>query len=282
MRLAGHLGVRAPDAPLLRHLAGSADPVAQIALFAGLGFAGAADNYLVLRPAAEQVRIGAALRDHGLAMGSFVHDPLGWNLPRWSATDAEGRHALAAAFDISLAAAARSGGARITIVTGRDPGVAADRQRGAMVANLRAAGNRAAAAGVMLCVEPTHPAFAPGLLIERWPDALALVRAVDHPAVMLNLDLGHVALHGDDGVAAILACAPWTAMVQIADVPGRVEPGAGRLDWHAAGAALDRVGYDGLVELELEPAEPGEAGERAMLARLVGLGMLGGSVSVAP
>jgi hydroxypyruvate isomerase len=145
-----------------------------------------------------------------------------------------------------------------------------------MADNLRHAADRAAVAGVMLCVEATHPAFAPGLLIERWPDALALVRAVDHPAVMLNLDLGHVALHGDDVVATIDACGRWIGMVQVADVPGRVEPGAGRLDWRAVREALDRVGYDGLVELELEPAEAGEAGERAMLARLVEVGMLAG------
>lgn len=126
----------------------------------------------------------------------------------------------------------------------------------------------------MLCVEATHPDFAPGLLLERWWDALAVVRAADHPAVMLNLDLGHVALHGDDVIEAIEACGPWLGMVQAADGPGRVEPGAGRIDWAAVEMALDRVGYTGLVELELEPAEAGESGERAMLSRLAGLGWL--------
>lgn len=267
-RLAGHLGVRAPDAPLLPALAGSADPLAQIDLFAALGFAGVADNYLTLRPAAAQERIGAAAARHGLAMGGFVHDPLRWNGPGW--IDGAALDVL----DISLAAAARSGGRTITCVTGRLAGLDDAAQRRAMAANLARAADRAGRDGVVLCVEATHPAFAPGLLIERVADALAVVRMADHPCVRIDLDIGHVALHGDDPVAAIAAAGDLIGMVQVADVPGRVEPGAGTLDWRAILDALDGVGFAGLLELELEPAAAGEAGERAMLTRLAGLGLV--------
>ena len=263
-RLAGHLGVRAPDAPLLRGIAGSADPIVQIGLLADLGFAGVADNYLALRPPELQARIGAAVAGHGLAMGGFVHDPLRWDAPAWidgSALDA---------LDATLAAAARSGSRTVTCVTGRLPAMDLAVQYQAMAGNLARAGR----AGVTLCVEATHPAFARGLLIERLSHALIVVRAADHPFVRIDLDLGHVALHGEDPVAAIAAAGALIAMVQIADVPGRVEPGAGTLDWHAIFAALAEAGFTGLAELELEPAAPGIAGERAMLARLARLGLL--------
>lgn len=267
-RLAGHLGVRAADAPLLPAIAGSADPIAQIALFAALGFAGVADNYLVLRAPGLQARIGEAVAGHGLEMGGFVHDPLRWNAPAWidgSALDA---------LDATLAAAARSGSRTATCVTGRLPAMDLAAQHQAMAANLARAADRAGRAGVMLCVEATHPAFAPGLLIERLSQAIAVVRAADHPFVRIDLDLGHVALHGDDPVAAIEAVGRLIGMVQIADVPGRVEPGAGTLVWRAIFAALAEAGFTGLAELELEPAGQGEAGERAMLARLIRLGLL--------
>lgn len=267
-RLTGHLGVRAPDAPLLPAIAGSADPIAQVALFAALGFAGVADNYLTLRPPDLQARIGQAVADHGLAMGGFVHDPLRWDAPAW--IDGTALDAL----DVTLAAAARSGSRTVVCVTGRLPAMDLAVQRQAMAANLARAADRAGRAGVTLCVESTHPAFAPGLLIERLCHAIAVVRAAHHPFVRIDLDLGHVALHGDDPVAAIEAAGKLIGMVQIADVPGRVEPGAGTLDWRAIFAALAEAGFTGLVELELEPAEKGEAGERAMLARLARLGLL--------
>jgi hydroxypyruvate isomerase len=274
MRLAGHLGVRAPDAPLFRHMAGSTDPVAQIAFMSDLGFAGGSDNYLTLRSPEDQQRIGNALKQHSMAMGSFVHDPLNWNQPTWTVNNATGRPALVEAMETSLAAAKRCGGTTINCITGLQPDISVHEQYSRIADNLSWLGDRAAAAGVTLCVEATHPHFAPGLLVERWWDACELVRRIDHPAVMVNLDLGHVALHADDVIAAIEGSADLLGMVQIADVPGRVEPGAGTLDWAAIAAALERVNYTGLVELELEPASEGEAGERAMVSRLADLGFI--------
>lgn len=268
--LAGHLGVRAPDLPLLRHLADPLDVEAQVAALAANGFAGVCDNYLLLRDEAAQRRIGEAVRRHGLRMGSFVHDPLRWNEPGW--IDGSALAAIAA----SAAAAERTGSRSIICITGRIADENAARQRRSMAETLCRAADRLNSADVLLCVEPTHPAFAPGLLIEQVEEALEVVALADHPQVRIDLDIGHVALHGRDPVAAIGLAGGLIGNVQAADIPaegiGRVEPGAGRLDWAGIVAALDAAGYDGLIELELEPAETGEAGERAMLSRLAGLG----------
>ena len=69
----------------------AADPVDQIAFLAEQGFAGVQDNFLKLRPVSEQERIGAALAQHDLRMGSFNNNPLAWNRPLWSATDPAAR-----------------------------------------------------------------------------------------------------------------------------------------------------------------------------------------------
>ena len=87
LRYAAHLGLRQPDAPLFLASAGSADPVEQIRYVAEIGFAGVFDNFLKIRPAAEQQRIGEALARHGVAMGSFVNSVQHWNAgdtPRFS------------------------------------------------------------------------------------------------------------------------------------------------------------------------------------------------------
>lgn len=140
-----------------------------------------------------------------------------------------------------------------------------------MIANLGRAGDLAADRGVILCIEATHPMFAPGLLIERAAEACDVLDRVDHPNIRLDLDLGHVALHGDDPVAAIRSAGDRIGMVQIADVPGRVEPGAGVLNWTAILAALDATAFTGLIELECEPIGIGIDGERALLARLAAI-----------
>jgi len=271
--LAGHLGVRAPDLPLLRHLADPLDVEAQVAALAANGFAGVSDNYLLLRDEAVQCRIGEAVRRHGLRMGSFVHDPLRWNEPAWIDGSA------LATIDASAVAAERTGSRCITCITGRVADENAAPQRRSMAETLRRAADRLGSVGVTLCVEPTHPFFAPGLLIEQVEEALEVVALAGHPHVRIGFDIGHVALHGRDPVEAIGLAAGMIGNVQIADVPaegpGRVEPGAGTLDWVAIVGALDTADYAGLIELELEPAETGEAGERAMLSRLAGLGLVG-------
>ncbi len=264
-RFAGHLGVRGPDAPLLQHMAASHHPVDQIRLMADLGFAAVFDNYLLLRDEADQGRIGTELRRHGMAMGSFVHDPMRWDQPAWIDGSA------LASLDRTMAAAGRTGAASVTCITAGIGDPAKDRR--SMADNLRRAAEAIPADGPLLCVEATHPAYAPGLLIEQVEDALEVVRLAAHPKVRLALDLGHVALHGRDPVKLISLAAGHIGTVQLADVPGRIEPGAGKLDWPGIFAALEGAGYAGLLELELEPLEQGEAGERAMIARLAGLGL---------
>lgn len=268
-RLAGHLGVLGPDKPLFRHSAAN-DAESQIGFLARNGFSGISDNYLVLRTADEQALIGRLAREHGLAMGSFVHDPLNWNRPVWNTPGRSARAALEEALAASLAAARRSGSRTLSVVTGRTESSVSQQIR-TMAENLRRAANRTETAGITLCVETTHPAFAPGELIERLDDALEVVERADHPAVRLNLDIGHLALLGEDVLAAIARCAGKIGMVQAADVPGegqigRLAPGAGVLDWPAVFSALADAGYTGLVELELEPG--GLAGETDLLRRV--------------
>ncbi|OHT21222.1 sugar phosphate isomerase/epimerase family protein [Edaphosphingomonas haloaromaticamans] len=268
-----HLGLRGPDAPLFRHSARSADPFDQIDFIADLGLAGVQDNYAALRPADEQERVAAHAARRGLRLASFVHDPLGWDQPRWSAPDEDGRAALLAELDRSLATARRIGGHTLICVAGLDPARPRAAQLAAMAENLRRAGDRAGAAGVRLCVEMTSARWLPSMLVDRFDDAVAVVRAAGHPAVRLMFDVGHIALDGIDPLSALAAAEGLIGAVQVADVPadgsaGRIDIGAGRIDWPALIRAIRATGYDGLFEIEHEALGEGLAGEQALIERL--------------
>jgi hydroxypyruvate isomerase len=93
-------------------------------------------------------------------------------------------------------------------------------------------------------------------------DAVAVVsraRAAGAANVGFLCDLYHLASNGDDIDAAIDAYADLVAHVQIADAPGRGEPGSGRLDLDRYLTALAARGYRGWVSLEYKPTGTTEA-----------------------
>lgn len=271
LRYAGHLGLRGPDLPLFRHSAASVDPVDQIAFMAGIGFAGVQDNFLKLRPVAEQLRIGRALAEHGLAMGSFNNNPAHWNRPLWCDESEAARAILAAELDDSIAAAVRTGARHLTCVTGNPGGTNPDVHRAALSAmarNLRWLADRAWDAGLVFCVEPVAAAWIPGLLVATLDDALAVIREAAHPAVRLLFDVAHIETSDGEAFARLRAHRETVALVQAADTPGRRDLGSGSLDWAAILAWLQAEGHEGLVEIEHQPLEDSAAGEQALLERL--------------
>jgi len=80
--------------------------------------------------------------------------------------------------------------------------------------------------------------------------ALALVSAVDHPRLRLNLDLYHAQIGEGNLIELCRKCLPWIGEVQVADVPGRFEPGTGEVNWPGIARALKAMGYAGPVAME--------------------------------
>jgi hydroxypyruvate isomerase len=90
----------------------------------------------------------------------------------------------------------------------------------------------------------------PGVPFARAADTLALVEAVDSPHLRLNLDLYHAQIGEGNLVQLVERALPFVGEIQVADVPGRCEPGTGEISYPAVAAALDRLGYAGVVGLE--------------------------------
>jgi hydroxypyruvate isomerase len=90
----------------------------------------------------------------------------------------------------------------------------------------------------------------PGTPFARAADTLALVEAVASPYLRLNLDLYHAQIGEGNLVQLVERALPLVGEIQVADVPGRREPGTGEINYPAVAAALDRLGYTGVVGLE--------------------------------
>ncbi len=266
-RYAPHVGLAAPDIPLFLHSAG-ADPVAQIAYLASLGFAGIEDNSLKVRPVETQKKMGEALARHGMEMGCFVNNPTAWDKQIWGSRSADARDKWKRDLDETLEAAKRVNGKHVTVVTGRDIAVPRGYQIAVMIENLKRAAEIAEKAGLILCVETVSSLRWGSMLLNNIDDAYAMVAAVDSPAVQLVFDIGHVAPMDGEVIPNLKACWDRVAIIQVADMPGRLELGSGELNWVNILRTIKGLGYTGLIELEHEVSQPGLAGEERILSNL--------------
>jgi len=94
------------------------------------------------------------------------------------------------------------------------------------------------------------PVDHPGVPFGRAEDTLALVSSVDHPRLRLNLDLYHAQIGEGNLIELCRKSLPWIGEIQVADVPGRCEPGTGEINWQGIAKALKAMGYRGAVGME--------------------------------
>jgi len=105
--------------------------------------------------------------------------------------------------------------------------------------------------GVVFCLENLNTAVDhPGTPFGRAADTRALVRAVDSEHLRMNLDLYHAQIGEGNLIQLIRDSVDDVGEIQVADVPGRCEPGTGEINYPAIARALREVGYTGVVGLE--------------------------------
>lgn len=127
------------------------------------------------------------------------------------------------------------------------------------LANLAAAAAEAAPSGVTLLLEPINRKDHPGAYPSTTPQAVALLLAITAPNLALQIDTYHMAMSGEDGFAVLRDNLPLIGHVQVADHPGRHEPGTGTLELGRFLRELDAVGYTGFVGLEYQPSADTDA-----------------------
>jgi hydroxypyruvate isomerase len=106
-------------------------------------------------------------------------------------------------------------------------------------------------AGVTFCLENLNTAVDhPGVPFARAADTLTLVEAVGRPGLRMMLDLYHAQIGEGNLIELLRRAGPLIGEIQVADVPGRCEPGTGEINYPAIAAALQELGYRGTVGLE--------------------------------
>ena len=108
-----------------------------------------------------------------------------------------------------------------------------------------------AEAGLTFVLENLNaPVDHPGVPFGRAEDCLALVASVNRPSLKLMLDLYHAQIGEGNLIELCRKALPHIGEIQVADVPGRMEPGTGEINYPAIALALAKIGYRGTVGLE--------------------------------
>jgi hydroxypyruvate isomerase len=113
--------------------------------------------------------------------------------------------------------------------------------------------------GVTYTLENLNLLDHPGCPFGTTEDVLALVSAVNRPQLRINLDLYHTQIGEGDLVRWCQKCLPWIGEVQVADNPGRCEPGTGEINYRGVALALKKMGYRGPVGMEAFAAGDADA-----------------------
>ena len=121
-----------------------------------------------------------------------------------------------------------------------------------MIDNLRRA--CAGAPDITFLVEPINQRDMPGYLVNRQHQARRIVEAVGAPNCRIQFDFYHCQNMEGDLARHFQAQLPLIGHVQIADNPGRHEPGSGEIGWPFLFDLIDRSGWDGWVGCEYKPA----------------------------
>ena len=130
-----------------------------------------------------------------------------------------------------------------------------DRQRAAFVSNLKFAALKLREAGVRLLIEPINDRVdIPGFYLTRSQQALEIMDEVGSDNLFLQYDIYHMQIMEGDLARTIERILPRISHVQLADNPGRHEPGSGEINYPFLFDHLDRIGYAGWIGCEYKPA----------------------------
>ena len=135
----------------------------------------------------------------------------------------------------------------------RPTGVSEAEVRDVLVSNLRLAADALAKEGMRLLVESLNTRDIPGFYLSSTDDVLALMREVDHPNLYYQYDVYHMQVMEGDLTTTIRNNITTIAHIQVADNPGRHEPGTGEINYPNLFRFIDEAGYTGYIGCEYKP-----------------------------
>ena len=150
---------------------------------------------------------------------------------------------------------------QLNCLAGKAPAGADDALlRRTLVENLRFAAAALQHAGLRLLVEPINQHDMPGFYLQRTAQALSVLDEVGAPNALVQYDVYHAQRTEGELAATLERHLARIGHIQIADNPGRHEPGTGEINYRFLFQHLERIGYQGWVGAEYRPAAATEAG----------------------
>jgi hydroxypyruvate isomerase len=243
IKLAANLSMMFTEVPFLERFAAAAQA----------GFRGVEYLFPYEAPAAE---IRDRLQRHGLSQVLFNTPSGNWAQgERGIASLPERIDEFRAGVDNALQYARATGCRKLHVMPGKLP-ENADRKRylQVFVDNLIFAADAVVGDGIEIMIEPINTRVdIPGYLLDRTDLAMELITRAARPNIRLQFDIYHVQIMEGDLARSIERLLPFIGHMQLADNPGRNEPGTGEIHYEWLLQRIDALGYPGWIGCEYKP-----------------------------
>ncbi|MFN4361103.1 MAG: hydroxypyruvate isomerase [Hylemonella sp.] len=159
-----------------------------------------------------------------------------------------------AGVDQAIAYATALGCRQVNCLAGKVPaGVSHAQAQATFVANLKYAADKLQAARIKLLIEPINSYDIPGFFLNTTAQALAVLDAVGSDNLSIQYDIYHAQRMEGELAATVQKHLARIAHIQLADNPGRNEPGTGEINYPFLFRHLDAIGYTGWIGCEYKP-----------------------------
>lgn len=216
--------------------------------------------------------VHAACRESGIGINGF------FATRDTSLCDAESRAAVLDEIKTNLDVAVRVGARQMHLFSNAirpggivvpSPPVARTSLLETCIDTLDAAADLVQGSGVQLVLEHLNTLFLPGYLWDDVNVTADVARAINRPEVGVVFDAYHQQLEHGRLTDSLIGCLPWLARVDLAQVPGRFEPGAGEIDLGHLLRELRKRNWDGTVTFETSPSDGDPATAVVAIDRLL-------------
>ena len=163
--------------------------------------------------------------------------------------------------DTAIEYATKLGCKQLNCLAGKVPeGVSQEQAHQTFVSNVKFAADKLKAAGITLLIEPINTFDIPGFFLSTTAQGNAIIDEVGSDNLFLQYDIYHMQRMEGELAATMKANLKRIKHIQLADNPGRNEPGTGEINYTFLFKYIDEIGYDGWIGCEYKPAGDTVAG----------------------
>ena len=242
------------------------DYLGQLQLAHDLGFRAWEDNKMSRQTPVMQEKIGQFCKDKGITLGVQVISG-GGGMPWCKPTD-EGTKRVLADMKAGIEVAKRTGQTWMTLIPGtRIEGVPLDEQIKKSVDLMKRCCDIVEDSGIIMVLEPlSHGVKGGEPLLRSFEDGFKLCELVNRKSCKLLADFYHEGTIGNDLIPEAKKTWGQVAYVQYGDVPGRKEPGTGKLNYKEVTKWIHDQDFKGVIGMEHGASAKGEEGTKKLVA----------------